>query len=124
MNRSENAYVIKKRVYSAEEEVDAIRTDNFNACVNSYIDFCDSVENNLAENVFTDLSSLILNCRSILPKQAEFCATVATYDPDIIFASETWFFATISSCQFLPNDYIAYRCDRSDGYGGVMVAHK
>ena len=59
-----------------------------------------------------------------MPKQAEFCAPVATYDPDIIFASETWLSATVSSGEFLPDDYIAYHCDRSDGYGGVMVAHR
>ena len=70
------------------------------------------------------MSSLVLNCRSILPKQAEFCATVATYDPDIIFVSETWLSATVLSGEFLSDDYIAYCCGRSDGYGGVMVAHK
>ena len=57
-------------------------------------------------------------------KQAEFCASIAMHDPDIIFASETWLSATTSSSEFLPDDYIAYRCDRSDGFGGVMIAHK
>ena len=37
---------------------------------------------------------------------------------------KTWLSATTSSGDFLPDDYIAYRCDRSDGFGGVMIAHK
>ena len=63
-----------------EEEVDAVRTDNFNAYANSHLDFCDSVKNNLAGNVFTELSSLILNCYSILAKQAQFCTIIARHN--------------------------------------------
>ena len=100
MNKSENAYVIKNGcIVWKKRYVGAVCTDNFNTYDNSRnIDSCEL--------------SLILNCHSILPKQAQFCATIATYNPDIIFASETWFLSLrISSGEFLPDDYIAYRCD-------------
>ena len=70
------------------------------------------------------LSVIVLNCQSIVSKKADLNCLIETTNPDIIIASETWLIPSINSSEFLPQNYIAYRKDREDGYGGVLLAHK
>ena len=43
-------------------------------------------------------------------------------DPDIIVGTETWLNPAIYSSEVIPSNYITYRRDRPDGYGGVLLA--
>ena len=70
------------------------------------------------------LSVLVLNCQSVVSKKADLNCFIEATNPNIIIASETWLKPTIISSEFLPQHYIAYRKDREDGYGGVLLAHK
>ena len=70
------------------------------------------------------LSVLILNCQSVVSKKADLNYHIEITNPDIIIASETWLKPSINTSEFLLLNYIAYRKDRQDGYGGVLLAHK
>ena len=70
------------------------------------------------------LSVLVLNYQSIVSKKADLNCFIEATNPNIIIASETWLKPSINSSEFLPQHYIAYRNDREDGYGGVLLAHK
>ena len=64
----------------------------------------------------------MINFQSIFAKKAELLNLIDTYHPNIIIGSETWLSSDISSVEFLPTGYTVFRCDRSDGYGGVLLA--
>ena len=46
--------------------------------------------------------------------------------PDVVLANETWLKPSIHNSELLPTDppYTIHRRDRSDGYGGVLIAIK
>ena len=41
--------------------------------------------------------------------------------PDVICLCETWLNTNISNNEILPPNYKIYRCDRDDGYGGILL---
>jgi len=41
--------------------------------------------------------------------------------PDVICLCETWLNDSIIDNEILPTNYRVYRCDRADGYGGVLI---
>ena len=49
---------------------------------------------------------------------------INTYNPDVIVGTETWLNSSIKDNEIIPADfnYKIYRKDRSDGYGGVLLA--
>jgi len=49
---------------------------------------------------------------------------VDTSDPDVIICFETWLLLAILDSEILPPDYVAFRRDRADCYGGVLIAIK
>ena len=57
----------------------------------------------------------MINCQSITAKKASFNTFVSEHCPNIIAGCESWLYN-------IPTGYSIYRCDRSDGYGGVFVA--
>ena len=65
-----------------------------------------------------------INFQSILHKKAELLDLVSTHKPHIIIGTETWLSNDTCNNEIIPEDwnYIIYRNDRSDGYGGVMIA--
>ena len=70
------------------------------------------------------LKLLNINTPSINSKKADLLSIIAQSQPDIIVATETWLTSTVMSSDILlPND-VAYRKDRSDGYGGVIIVIK
>ena len=44
------------------------------------------------------------------------------YKPDIVAVSETWLTPDVLNSEFFPEVYHVFRKDRSDGYGGVLLA--
>ena len=68
------------------------------------------------------LTSLAVNCQSLLAKRESFMNLIDTYNPDIIFGTESWLKSDILSSEVFPIGYSVYRCDRADGYGGVFIA--
>ena len=72
----------------------------------------------------SNIRVLIVNIQSVMAKREAWLALVENSDPDIILASETWLKPHILNPEFLPGNYNTYRCDRPDGYGGVLLAAK
>ena len=72
----------------------------------------------------SSLRSLTINFQSLREKKAELLNILETTDPDIVFGNETWLTPNHHSSEFFPPTYHVYRKDRSDGYGGVLLAVK
>ena len=68
------------------------------------------------------ISTLTLNCQSLLSKRESFMNIVNTYPPNINVGSESWLKPDILSSEVFPGGYNVYRKDHSDGYGGVFLA--
>ena len=64
------------------------------------------------------------NFQSVLAKRAELFNLIHEHQPDVIFGTETWLSPNINSTEFFPAGYSLFRKDRSDGYGGVLLAFK
>ena len=68
--------------------------------------------------------TLVINANSVAGKKAELAALIEYTCPDSILITETKLDETISTAEFLPDNYKAFRKDRKKGGGGVMVAVK
>ena len=64
---------------------------------------------------------MVINFQSILSKKCELACVIDTTKPDIDVGCETWLKPSINQGEFLPDDYVVYRKDRPDGYGGVLL---
>ena len=65
-----------------------------------------------------------INFQSIKNKKEELGDVIDASNLDIIIGSETWLNPTVLSEEIFPGGYTAIRRDRSDGYGGVLIAVK
>ena len=81
-------------------------------------------DNPIPPSEATLLSALVLNCQSLVAKKESFINLLDIHRPDIAFGSESWLKPSIISSEVFPSGYIVYRKDRSDGYGGVFIAHR
>ena len=99
-----NCYKIKKREDSAEEGLDPTPT--------------------LINTNPIPLKLFLINFQSVLAKRAELFNLIHEHQPDVIFGTETWLSPNINSTEFFPAGYSLFRKDRSDGYGGVLLAFK
>ncbi|KAK3102607.1 hypothetical protein FSP39_012613 [Pinctada imbricata] len=70
------------------------------------------------------LRVLNINFQSIKNKKEELANIIETSDPSIIIGTETWLNPNIYSHELFPPNYEIIRKDRSDGYGGVLLAIK
>lgn len=70
------------------------------------------------------LMVLTINFQSLRAKREAFWNLVDSSKPDVILGCETWLRSTITTQEVMPPGYVTYRNDRSDGYGGVVVAVK
>ena len=71
------------------------------------------------------LRVLSANLGSMSAKRESFWMAVDSCDPDIIVACETWLKPDILNSEIMPPGYNPpQRKDRSDGYGGVLLATK
>ena len=64
------------------------------------------------------------NFQSIKAKREAFWNLVESRKPDIVLGCETWLKSTITNQEVMSPGYEVYRNDRSDGYGGVLIAVK
>jgi hypothetical protein len=70
------------------------------------------------------IRTLTINFRSLRNKKQELWNLITCTDPDIILGNETWLRPDITNSEILPPNFDVYRLDRSDGFGGVLVATK
>jgi exonuclease III len=68
------------------------------------------------------LRVIVINFQSIKNKIHETQVLIDNADPDIILGTETWLNGNISSAEILPTNFQVFRNDRSDSYGGVLIA--
>jgi len=71
--------------------------------------------------VLSNIRFLVINFQSILSKKGELAYVIDMIKPDIIIGCETLVKPSINKGEFLPDDYVVYRKDRPDGYGGVLL---
>ena len=80
-----------------------------------------SSPNKAKQHSFQNLHLLEINFQSILSKRKEFWSLVEAVKPDVIYGCENWLKPSISQGEVFPRGYDLYRCDRKDGYGGVLL---
>ena len=92
-----------------------------------YLLLCGDVETN--PGPIPHINGFLLNTKSVKSvsnrhnKLVELRSLVAFYQAKIICLTETWLTPDISDTELFPDDdFIIYRHDRSDGYGGVLIA--
>ena len=64
-----------------------------------------------------------MKCQSLLAKRAVLSTFVHEHNPDILANSETWLSPSITDTELLLPNYNIFQKDRSDGYGGVLLAY-
>ena len=55
-----------------------------------------------------EISMIIMNCQSIVPKKAEVGCIVDSIKPDVLIATETWLSTSISLSEFFTPGYNVY----------------
>ena len=63
----------------------------------------------------------VMNCQSIKNKKVAFSVFVDEHKLNIIIGSESWISPAVYSSELFPANYIVFRKDREDGYGGVFI---
>ena len=76
----------------------------------------------LYKNKAKKLRMLIFNFQGIWNKKETLHQTMQKYEIDI--GSETHLDPSIHDSEIIPSDYIAFRKDREDGWGGVIIICK
>ena len=71
---------------------------------------------------FKNLRLPELNFQSVFSKRAEFWNILDATKPDVVFGCETWLKPSTTNGEIFSPGYGIYRCDRKDGYGGVLLA--
>ena len=78
---------------------------------------------NTESEICDELNLVVVNCRSIRNKQAEFFELTRNTSADIILGNESWLSEEIASSEIFPPNYTVYRKDRGDRLGGgVFIA--
>lgn len=72
----------------------------------------------------TECGVLLINCQSIKNKIDDFNGLLQIFNPDIVFATESWLDASIKDSEIFPCDYRVYRKDRNARGGGVFIMVK
>ncbi|XP_066931168.1 uncharacterized protein [Clytia hemisphaerica] len=85
-----------------------------------------SIENNLPKKKVSKLRIVICNFQSIYNKNEELSNYLITNDIDILIGTETHLSCNILNSELIPKTgyQIVHRCDRNDGYGGVIIIAK
>ena len=94
-----------------------------NACSSPKV----TVNNNKSETSchiisWDNLVILNVNFQSIKNKKAELLNIIDSYNPSVLIGTETWLNESIHSSETFPPNNCVNRKDRSDGFGGVLVA--
>ena len=74
----------------------------------------------------SNLTCLVVNCRSVRNKIADLAVVINEYKPDIVLGNESWLMSDINSSEIFPESYKVYRKDRDNNSrgGGVFQAVK
>ena len=64
---------------------------------------------------------MVANFQSVKNKKVELAQVASTYNPEVILGTETWLNNEIQSSEIFPQNYTAFRRDRKDGFGGVVI---
>ena len=75
-------------------------------------------------NKNNNLRAIVINFQSLQNKKPDLQLTIDNTNPDIIFGCETWLNKEIKTLEILPDNYTAYRKDRSSKGGGVLLEIK
>ena len=67
---------------------------------------------------------MIINCRSLRGKSAEFPPSVDYFSPDCVIGTESWLDNSFQIAEMFPPNYNIYRKDRNSKVGGVFIAVK
>ena len=70
------------------------------------------------------LRILTCNFQSIWNKKEELECILTSSNIDLLIGSETHLSCNIKNSEFIPSNYQAFRKDRNDGYGGVIIIAK
>ena len=70
------------------------------------------------------LTIMNINFQSCKNKADEFQLFLDEHKPDIVVGTETWLNPQIKDSEIFPETYNIFRNDRTDGYGGVLIAIK
>ena len=70
------------------------------------------------------LRTVLVNCRGIKGKKAEYQAMIDTLKPDIVAGTESHLEDSINTNEIFPPDYTTYRNDRNRHGGGVFISVK
>ena len=70
------------------------------------------------------LRIFICNFQSLWNKKAELEQSLATNNIDVLIGSETHLACNIRDREIIPQNYQAFKQDRKDGYGGVIILAK
>lgn len=68
-----------------------------------------------------DLVCILVNCRSLKNKTAEFNSLIEISKPHIVIGTESWLDGTINDGEMFPSYYSVYRKDRNSRGGGVFI---
>lgn len=68
-----------------------------------------------------NLRIMVVNCRSLEKKRAEFATIVNYVKPDIICGTESWLKTDMQHKEVFPDGYTYYRKDRCSLAGGVFI---
>ena len=85
-----------------------------------------SIESNPPKKKVSKLRVVICNFQSIYNKNEELSNNLITNDIDILIGTETHLSCNILNSELIPKTgyKIVHRCDRNDGYGGVIIIAK
>ena len=71
-----------------------------------------------------NMKVLTVNFQSAKNKKEDIANLIDSSDPTIIIGSETWLNSNVHSSEIFPPNFDIIRKDRSDGWGGVLLAIK
>jgi hypothetical protein len=81
-----------------------------------------STKHNDPKRPLKSLRAIVISFQSIKNKVHETQVLIDNADPDIILGTETWLNGNILSAEVLLTNFQVFRNDRSDSYGGVLIA--
>ena len=108
----------------AQCDMPNISNSIFDSTISSSYSSSTNSEEIIPKSIAKSLRIVTLNFQSVFSKKDEICLFLNDNNIDIILGCETHIFPSISTSEFLPPIYTAYRCDRDEGYGGSIIIPK
>ena len=101
-------------------------TTLFDTNISDYSNLSDSsnISLNIPKRKASQLRMLVTNFQSIWEKKELLEIELKSSNVDIVIGSETHLDSCINDSEVIPGNYVCYRRDRSDAYGGVILIVK